>query len=639
LTSTDRAGLRGPASSLVAFVLAFLLAASPARAFVYSEHRAIAGAAIQGLNPEHAAVLARLWSLARASHEDRLCADPYTGPQGLALDCIDLAAWSAIGGDHSCSPQDLLAQVLEGAVILKKEKIAAAEAEGLAEAERDSQRRNASATAQIAMARADPEYATRAGSNNSHFLLYRTSGGEDILGYLDDALDSDSEANSAASYFLYHGAAMELAARTDPSATGTEAAARARLILALESFAEHFLEDMFAAGHVAGSWGTVAERKGTHDFYNRAGLEVWSWDGTETVLFGDAFLRPDGLERAAQVVRQSLEQVLDAYTEGTPARIAALAADAPADVLEGRYDNCRSTKAPDWDVPERLEPWFEAVAMRMPVPFRGAGPGSLPRVHGEIGPYAALVAGGSLAGSGGSYDGLDTGGTLIDSLTLGVRLGLGLEELLTDSGDGLIFLEGGVSMSSSEPTDCPECESGRSNIFPRVPARSGIETRFRAPFFVVPGDLILAAPILLLTAPEKFTKMASVAATGGLIPYERRIHTPVGRFQFMLGREAGATFYGYTGGLDELVTLNPDDPDELIVVGFKSVTVEIPAIEWEPFRFYGSRQALGIRFQFGAGFDKPLSATVLDPPGAPLPDLQTRYFGFLRMIFEGRRYF
>ncbi len=612
-----------------------LLIGLPAAAFVYSEHRAIAGAAIQGLNPERTAVLARLWGLARISHEDRLCADPFTGAEGLGLSCIDLAAWSAIGGDHSCSPQDLLAQVLESAMVLKQNRIAAAEAEALAKALRDDQRRNATATAQIAMARADPEYATRAGSNNAHFLLYRTTD-EDFLDYLETALDSDSEANSAAAYFLYHGAAMELAARTDPAATGAEAGARARLILALESFADHFLEDMFAAGHVAGSWGDVAERKGTHDFYNRNGLEVWSWDGTETVLFGDGYLKKDGLERAAQAVRASLEQVLDAFTEGTPARIAALASHAPEDVLAGRYNICAAKKAPDWDVPDALEPWFESVALKMPVPYRGAGPGALPRVHAEIGTYAALVAGGSLAGSGGSYDGLDTGGSLIDSLSLGLRFGLGLEELLTDSGDGLIFLEGGVAMSSSEPTDCPECESGRSNIFPRVPARSGIEARFRAPFWLVPGDLILAAPILLLTAPSKFTEMASVAATGGLIPYERRIHTPVGRLQFILGREVGATFFGYTGGLDEFVTL--DANDELIVVGYKSVVVEIPIVEWEPFRTYGAKQALGLRFQFGAGFDKPLSATVLDPVGAPAPDLQTRYFGFLRLVFEGRRY-
>jgi len=616
-------------------VCAGLLIGLPAAAFVYSEHRAIAGAAIAGLSPERAAVLARLWALARVSHEDRLCADPFTGPDGLGLPCVDLAAWSAIGGDHSCSPQELLAQVLESATVLKHGKIAAAEAQALATALRDSQRRNAAATAQIAMARAEPEYATRAGANNVHFLLPR-EGGEDFLDYLDDALDSSSEANSAAAYFLYHGAAMVLAARTDPAATGPEAAASARLILALEAFAEHFLEDMFAAGHVAGSWGNVAERKGTHDFYNRAGLEVRSWDGTETVLFGDSFLKPDGLERAARAVRESLAQVVDAFTEGSPARIAAFASQAPEDALSGRYNVCAAKTAPDWDIPEPLAPWFEAVALRMPIPYRGAGPGSLPRVHGEIGTYAALVAGGSLAGSGGSYDGLDTGGTLIDSLSLGLRFGLGLEELLTDSGDGLLFLEGGVAMSSSEPTDCPECERGTSNVFPRIPARSGIEARFRAPFWLVPGDLILAAPILLLTSPDKFTQMASVAATGGLIPYERRIHTPVGRLQFVLGREVGATFFGYTGGVDEFVTL--DSTGELIVVGYKSVVVEIPIVEWEPFRFYGSKQALGVRFQFGAGFDKPLSATVLDPPGAPVPDLQTRYFGFLRLVFEGRRY-
>ena len=92
-------------------------------------------------------------------------------------------------------------------MVLKQNRIAAAEAEALAKALRDDQRRNATATAQIAMARADPEYATRAGANNAHFLLYRTTN-EDFLDYLETALDSDSEANSAAAYFLYHGAAM-----------------------------------------------------------------------------------------------------------------------------------------------------------------------------------------------------------------------------------------------------------------------------------------------------------------------------------------------------------------------------------------------------------------------------------------------
>ncbi len=93
------------------------------RGFVYSEHRSIAGAAIAVLTPERAATLARLWGLARDGHDVRLCAKPWTGAEGLERPCVDFAAWSAIGGDHSCSPADLLDAVLEGDLILRKNAI------------------------------------------------------------------------------------------------------------------------------------------------------------------------------------------------------------------------------------------------------------------------------------------------------------------------------------------------------------------------------------------------------------------------------------------------------------------------------------------------------------------------------------
>jgi hypothetical protein len=616
---------------------AALLDPPPAAAFVYSEHRAIAGAAIAGLTPERAATLARLWAAGRPGHETRLCAEPWMGEDGLEQPCVDYATWSSLSGDHSCSPTALLALVLESGLVLRMNAIAAEQAESLSEAQRDDQRRNAVTTGQIQLMRLDPSYASSAGSNNSHFLLPRQTEGLDILHYMDSALRTTAEPNSAATYFYFHGAAMVLAASSDPAEASADGGARARLILALEAFAEHFLEDMFAAGHVAGSWGNVAERKGTHDYYNRAGLEIRSWDGQETVLFGDAFLKPEGLARAAQAVRTSLDQVLEAWTPGSPARIAAQSAQSPEAALTGSFSVCASRAAPEWDISDSLEPWFASVAMRMPVPFRGAGPGSLPRVHGEIGPYAGLVAGGSLAGSGGSYDDLDTGGQVIDSLTLGLRFGLGLEELITDSGDGMIFLEGDVAMSSAEDTDCPGCE-GEGRLLPRVPARSGIGARFRAPFWLVPGDLIVAAPFLLLTNPHAFEEMAATAATGGLIPWQRRFHTPIGSFQLMVGREVGAIFYGYTGGLDEFVTIDPAT-GETEIVGYRSVVVEIPALEYRAFRSYGSKQALDLRLQFGFGFDKPLEAEILDPPGAPAPNLRTRYFGYMRLVFEGRRYF
>ena len=167
---------------------------------------------------------------------------------------------------------------------------------------------------------------------------------------------------------------------------------------------------------------------------------------------------------------------------------------------------------------------------------------------------------------------------------------------------------------------------GRGNLLPRVPARSGIQARFRAPFWLIPGDLILAAPFLLLTSKDTYTEMAAAAATGGLIPWQRRFHTPVGSFQLVLGREVGATFYGFTGGLDELFTSGRRERRRRHR-GFRSVLVEVPLLEYEAFRSYGARQSLGVRFQFGAGFDKPVKVQVLDPPGSPPPSLRTRYFG------------
>ena len=143
--------------------------------------------------------------------------------------------------------------------------------------------------------------------------------------------------------------------------------------------------------------------------------------------------------------------------------------------------------------------------------------------------------------------------------------------------------------------------------------------------------------MLLLTSKDTYTEMAAAAATGGLVPWQRRFHTPVGDFSSSLGREVGVTFYGFTGAHDELFTLDAEK-DDVVIVGFRSVLVEVPLLEYQPFRAYGSRQFAGNPFQLGAGFDKPLKVQVLDPPGAPPPSLRTRYFGYLRLVFEGRRY-
>ena len=57
----------------------------------------------------------------------------------------------------------------------------------------------------------------------------------------------------------------------------------------------------------------------------------------------------------------------------------------------------------------------------------------------------------------------------------------------------------------------------------------------RVPFWLIPLDLLIAAPLLGTTSPETFTQMAAVAANGGLLPWQAGIATSFGRFQFVLG--------------------------------------------------------------------------------------------------------
>ena len=102
-----------------ALLLLSFLAASPARAWIYPEHREIAGKAVAELSPAEREALDALWAEARQGHEERLCPVPWAADQGPKPTCIDWAAWPAISGDHSCSAGDMLGTVLESDWILK----------------------------------------------------------------------------------------------------------------------------------------------------------------------------------------------------------------------------------------------------------------------------------------------------------------------------------------------------------------------------------------------------------------------------------------------------------------------------------------------------------------------------------------
>ena len=192
----------GPASLHNRFawlLLAIWILTDPVHAFVYPEHRDIAIKAVETLDPEHRAVFDKLWREARLAKEKRLCEQGADSTQSVMPGCVDWAALTAIAGDHSCSSQDLTGVVLESDWILAVADVAAqlkldlsridvlpptGQVPGSKDAIQDMRRRiqtetaaaerqNALRTADLRLQRADARYATRAGSNNAHFLLPR----------------------------------------------------------------------------------------------------------------------------------------------------------------------------------------------------------------------------------------------------------------------------------------------------------------------------------------------------------------------------------------------------------------------------------------------------------------------------------
>jgi hypothetical protein len=535
----------------------------------------------------------------------------------------------------------MLRVILDSRWVLNVASIAEKAGTSIANARTESDRRNAQMNGDLRLERADPDYSTRAGANNAHHLLPRT--GNDPGQYVADALRAGVEPNIMGLYVLFHAAALEQAARFPAQgASASERAAEARRILALESFAFHFLEDAFAAGHIAGSWGPAAERKGTHDYYNEHGIDADTWENESLILFGDGHMRPPDLERAGDAVRISLFQVLEALVPDSPIRCDSVAIVLPEEISSGAFDVCKATAMPGWTVPPALAADLQDVVRLTPIPFRGAGYASLPRFRAEIGPFVGIASGVLAEGADGGFSANREGG-LVGSLDVGLKLGVGLDALLGDSGDGLVFVQGGILLQSRSTggcgADCPG-DPVLSQFVPGLPARSALSFRVRLPFWLIPGDLILATPILAFANPKLLEKMVIVAADGGLIPWQTKLSTPIGSLQFVAGREVAVNLFGYLGGKDAFLAVSGRGEGAPIFepVAFRSIEWNFPILELRPLREYGTRYSFSTLVQFGAGFDTPIGAESLIP-GQPVPPLKTRYFGFVRVFFDGRRYF
>jgi len=111
---------------------------------------------------------------------------------------------------------------------------------------------------------------------------------------------------------MYHYSAMSKASLlANQNLTQEERSIIILSALADEAFAIHFYR-MFCIRSCSRNMGDASQRKGTHDYYNEMGLKTSTWEGENVVLTGDAWMRYEDADRAANVVKISLEQLLDA---------------------------------------------------------------------------------------------------------------------------------------------------------------------------------------------------------------------------------------------------------------------------------------------------------------------------------------
>jgi hypothetical protein len=465
----------------------------------------------------------------------------------------------------------------------------------------------------------------------------------DFVNYLKNSVAEGVPLNAVGMYLQYHMAALELAQRyaKDPPPPAERPAAALRIVVA-EGYALHWLEDSYAAGHVVGTWGSDAWRKGTHDYYNEFGHDTFTWGGEPAILFGDSFMRPSDIRRASGAVEHSLEQLVAALQPGDDLGAAAIAFGRPA-VEIFAFDSCKEEVQPPINGAERVAPHLVPMFRAMPVPGRGEGDVHLPRFREELGPFIGAFA--SATGNlGWGGFGTDTAG-FYGSLSAGVRLGFGAESLTGSVGTGLAFIDAGITMQSAQTNPCEGgsvCSVlGTSAYFPRVPARTGLRLDVRLPFYVLPFDMLILGPVLALVSPSALSSVGVAAASGGLIPYQRSFGIGVGTLQFILGREVDAVLYGYLSDVVIVVPVGPppNPNSSLGAAKLKSIALSFPIFEWTPFRTFATQLVFATVIQLGFGIEIPFTSPVVYPEGYGNAALTPSYNFYLRAQFDGRYFF
>jgi hypothetical protein len=618
---------------LLLWFLAFTVATvTPrgARAWLFEEHANIGRYAIQHLQRRELDELIQLWAATRhldAAAERAFCEYPGVPPthdrtcKQACCTCIDFGALAAAAGDHSCSPDDLMANVTR-TDWFPSVYAAVAETERLIHARGASEREKVDAWHQgnLILRRLDVQYLARAANNSAHFVLARGDE-DDIAGFLKRAAQQGAPLNATESYAGYHLAALALAAELRNLSPGSPAhEAKAKQVLATEAFALHFLEDSFSAGHFvglrAGEASSLADRAGTHDYYCEHGLDgrIWGAQRTSYSAHGDAFMSDNGpnsdLEMAAAATGVSLSQVLR-VAAGDPLPPAV---SERASVL-ARENVCTQALVSSesavfiLNAEQALEPALDLT----PEPYREDP--ALPHFRSEFG-VVLRGAGAYRLGvaSDANLDSSNADGSVRSQSNLqgGLGIGLGLEGLTTQTTDGVFWLQGDITGYGNEIfLDCGHCKPN--------PPRFGWGIRARIPFLLIPGDTLLGLLLVLPVSPSRYEEMAILASQGSYWARFERVRAlgSVLNWQIVVGREA-ALYYSHSTAFG----------------GLRVYELELPLLEFRTKHQFAERLGNDGLVQLGGTVEWDTVGTYGDDPR-----LTHAGSAYVRFAFDGMYYF
>ena len=450
-----------------AWMWAALACAAPARAWIYSEHRAITARGIDTLDPRRRPRLDALWvGRARGSFRPAL-----RSPRRRRRRERSPRASISRPGPRSPATtrarrRSMLATILDSDWILPVAAIGERIGEKIAP--RRGTRPSAAtsrSTATSASSAPTPTTRTRAGAGNAHFLLPRGVADPKAYAARGPARRRRAQRHRALRPLPRGGAASRGAWRPSPR---RERAARMPGRSWRSSPSRlHFLEDAFAAGHIAGSWGNAAERKGTHDYYNEHGLDAETWNGTSrssssaTATFTPSRPRAGGRGRPAEP-RSRFSTPATAGIGG--ARGVGLAAAPPEVVAAGDFDRLpRGARCRTGPIPKAMRPVPDRGARRRPR-FRFAARASR-RCRGSA-PRSARSsespAGVRARGRGRGLRRRQRAAACRARSTWACGSASASTRCSVDAGDGLVFVQGGIVSQSRSSGSCEPALPERS---------------------------------------------------------------------------------------------------------------------------------------------------------------------------------